>query len=75
MTNEEAKTAFFSRSPVIHRDITYSYIENIIYWLDARDELHITLKLADKNKNSYTNADIKDVLLYDYKNQIPSVLS
>ena len=64
MTNEEAKTAFFSHSPVVHRDITYSRIKNIIYWLDERNELHITLKLVDKNNNnSFMNADIKDVLL------------
>ena len=63
MTNEEAKTAFFNHSPVVHRDITYSHIKNIIYWLDDRNELHITLKLADKNNNSFMNADIKDVLL------------
>lgn len=75
MTNDEAKTAFFSRSPVIHNGIVYLRITNIIYALDDYDELRITLKLADKSGNSYTNAEIKDVHLYDTKNKIPTILS
>ena len=75
MTNDEAKHAFFNRSPVLHRGIPYIFITEIIYSLDDYDNLRITLKLADKNRNSFMNAKIEDVTLYDIKNQIPTILS
>ena len=75
MTNEEAKNALFHRTPVMYDGCVYTHIKNIIYWLDDSNVFHISLTLADKNKNSSTQARVEDVTLYDYKNQIPTVLS
>ena len=69
MTNEQAKQAFLDHSPVIFSNIIYTRIKQIIYWLDDYDNLHISLQLADKNGNSYTTANIKDVTIYDKQNQ------
>ncbi len=74
VTNDEAKHAFFHRSPVLHNGIVYTFITQIIYSLDDYDRLRITLKLADKSRNSYMNAKIEDVTPYDFKNQIPTIL-
>lgn len=74
MTNDEAKNAFFCKSPVLHNGIVYTHITQIIYSLDDYDQLRITLKLADKSRNSYMNAKIEDVKPYDTKNQIPTIL-
>ena len=69
MTNEEAKQAFFDHSQITYKDIIYDRITQIIYWLDQRDKLHISLQLADKNNKSFVTANIKDVTIYDKYNQ------
>ena len=69
MTNDDAKTAFFKRTPVTYNGITYERITQIIYWLDEKNNLHISLTLADKNKNSFIQARVEDVTIYDNQNQ------
>ncbi len=75
MTNSEAKHALFYRTPVIYRDVVYTHVKQIIYWLDDYGELQISLTIVDKNRNSSIQARVEDVTIYDTKNQIPSVLS
>lgn len=69
MTNAEAKTAAFHRSPVVYNGIVYTHIKEIICWFDDNNEYHISLLLADKTKNSYTRARVEDVTPYDNQNQ------
>lgn len=74
MTNEEAKTALCHRTPVTYNGITYSYISAIIYRYDRNNNLLISAELTDQNKRSVTIAQIKDVTIYDNKNQTTSYL-
>lgn len=62
MTNEEAKTALIKRTPVIFKNIEYSYISAILYRYDKNDNLIISVELTDKNKRSVTIAQLKDVI-------------
>lgn len=76
MTNEEAKTALFKRTPVTYNGINYAYISAIIYRCDELKNLLISAELTDKNLHSVTIAQIKDVTTtYDNKNQTASFLS
>lgn len=61
MTNEEAKTALFKRTPVIYNGIEYLYIYGITYRVDSNNELVISAELLDKNQRSITTAKLKDV--------------
>lgn len=74
MTNSEAKNALFYRTPVVHRDIVYTHVKNIIYWVDDYNNLRVSLTLEDKNKHTTIQARVEDVSLYDNKNQIPAIL-
>ena len=62
MTNGEAKTALFKRTPVVCNGIEYLYISAITYRVNSNDELVISAELLDKNRRSVTNAQIKDVI-------------
>ena len=75
MTNEEAKTALFQRSPVTYNGINYSFISAIIYRYDRNNNLLISAELTDKNNRSVTIAQLKDVITtYDKQNQATSFL-
>lgn len=69
MTNEEAKTALFNRTPVVYNGIEFLYISAIIYRCDENLNLIISAELRDKCKNSVTIAKIKDVTTYDKQDQ------
>lgn len=69
MTNEEAKTALFNRTPVTFKDTEYLYISAIIYRCDENRNLSISAELMDKNKRSVTIAKLKDVTINDNQNQ------
>ena len=74
MTNNEAKTAMFQRTPVTYNGINYSYISAIIYRYE-RNNLLISAELTDKNNRSVTIAQIKDVITtYDNQNQTTTFL-
>ena len=62
MTNEEAKLALKKRTPVIFKNIEYSYISAILYRYDKNDNLIISVELTDKNRRSVTIAQLKDVI-------------
>lgn len=62
MTNEEAKIALKKRTPVIFKNIEYSYISAIIYRYDKNRNLVISAELTDKCKRSVTIAQLKDVI-------------
>lgn len=69
MTNEEAKTALFQRTPVTCNGINYSHISAIIYRPDRYNNLVISAELLDKNQRSVTIAPLKDVITtYDKQN-------
>lgn len=75
MTNAEAKTALFSKTPVEYNGVTYAKITQIIYWLDDANTVRVSVTLQDKNKNSHTQARIEDVkLTYDNENQATAYL-
>lgn len=61
MTNNEAKTALFNRTPVTYNGVNYSYISAIIYRYDRYNNLMISAELTDKNNRSVTIAQLKDV--------------
>ena len=61
MTNNEAKGALFTRSPVTYKNTEYSYISAIIYRSDKNNNLIISAELMDTNKRSVTIAKIKEV--------------
>ena len=75
MTNDEAKTALFKRTPVVYQGIKYSYISAIIYRRDENFNLVISAELRDKCRNSVTIAKLKDVTSYDNENQTEAILS
>lgn len=76
MTNNEAKEALKNRTPVIFKNIEYSYISAIIYRYDDNRNLIISAELTDKNKRSVTIAQLKDVItIYDKQNQTTPHLS
>ena len=76
MTNEEAKIALKNRTPVVFKNIEYSYISAIIYRYDNNSNLVISAELTDKNKHSVTIAQLKDVITtYDKQNQATAYLS
>lgn len=62
MTNEEAKTALFSKTPVSYGGINYAYISAIIYRVDKNNTLAISAEMLDKNQRSVTIAPLKDVI-------------
>lgn len=62
MTNEEAKIALKNRTPVVFKNIEYSYISAILYRYDKNDNLIISVELTDKNGRSVTIAQLKDVI-------------
>ena len=62
MTNAEAKDALIRRIPVIFKNIEYSYISAIIDRYDKDDNLRILVELTDKNGQSVTIAQLKDVI-------------
>lgn len=62
MTNEEAKTALFSKTPVSCNGINYAYISAIIYRVDKHNNLVISAEMLDKNQRSVTIAPLKDVI-------------
>jgi hypothetical protein len=75
MTNAEAKTALFDKTPVEYNGVTYARVTQIIYWIDDANNVRISLTLQDKNKNSRTQARIEDVkLIYDNENQATAYL-
>ena len=67
MTNTELKIAMLAGVPVIHRDsrhmtaIQYDRITEIVTKPDGKGGLLVSAKLEDKNKNSYSFADVKEV--------------
>ena len=61
MTSEEAKQCLYSRKEVVCNDITYERMKAIIYRLDERDNIIVSAELLDKNRNSVTIAQLKDV--------------
>lgn len=63
MTNDEAKRALFERLPVVHDGITYSYIKEIVYWVNNNGELCISAVLLDRNNRTTVRPQIKDVKL------------
>lgn len=76
MTNGEAKTALFNRTPVTYNGIDYLYITGITYRVNSNNELIISAELLDKNKRSVTVAQLKDVIItYDNKNQTTAFVS
>ena len=64
MTNEEAKLALIKRTPVIFKNIEYSYISAILYRYDKNGNLIISAELTDKNGRSVTIAQLKDVIKF-----------
>ena len=75
MTNDEAKTALFKRTPVFYNGVEYLYISAIIYRRDPSFNLVISAELRDKSRNSVTIAKLKDVTTYDTQNQTAAILS
>ena len=76
MTNDEAKKALKNRTPVVFKNIEYSFISAIIYRYDKNNNLVISAELTDKNKRSVTIAQLKDVITtYDQQNQATPNLS
>ena len=76
MTNAEAKEALKNRTPVVFKNIEYSYISAIIYRYDKNRNLVISAELTDKNKRSVIVAQLKDVITtYDKQNQATAHLS
>lgn len=67
MTNAELKAAMLAGAPVIHRDsrhmttIQYDRITEIVTKPDGKGGLLVSAKLEDKNKNSYSFADVREV--------------
>lgn len=75
MTNEEAKTALFKRTPVRCNGIEYLYISAIIYRTNKNNELAISAEMLDKNQRSVTIAPLKDVIsTYDNQNQATTLV-
>lgn len=61
MTSEEAKKCLMTRQEVMCNGLNYERISAIIYRLDERDNIVISAELLDKNRNSVTVAQLKDV--------------
>ena len=61
MTNEEAKQCLYSHDAVAFNGTTYDCITAIIYRVGNRGELIVSAELLDKNRNSVTIAQLKDV--------------
>lgn len=62
MTSEEAKQCLYSRAEVVCNGITYKCITGIIYRLDpSMRNIIVSAELLDKNRNSVTIAQLKDV--------------
>lgn len=75
MTNEEAKTALFNRTPVTFNGIEYHCISAIVYRCDENKNLSISAELLDKNKRSVIIAQLKDVnTTHDNQNQTTTFL-
>lgn len=62
MTSEEAKQCLYSRVEVVCKGIRYKCITAIVYRLDESGKhILVSAELLDKNKNSVTIAQLKDV--------------
>lgn len=62
MTSEEAKQCLYSRAEVVCKGITYKCITGITYRLDESGKnIIVSAELLDKNRNSVTIAQLKDV--------------
>lgn len=75
MTNDEAKTAFFNRSPIRLGDNEYLFISAIIYRVDENGNVKVSAELLDKNKRSVVIAQVKDVTISDKQNQRTNYMS
>lgn len=75
MTNEEAKTAFLNRTPVLLGDNEYLFISAIIYRIDENRNVKVSAELLDKNKRSVVIAQVKDVTISDKQNQRTNFVS
>ena len=75
MTNEEAKTAFLNRTPVLFGDNEYLFISAIVYRLDENGNVKVSAELLDKNKRSVVIAQVKDVTISDKQNQRTNFVS
>ena len=66
MTNDEAKEAFLTETPIIHKDeyrhinIRYSHISAIIY-RRIKGRVCVSVELADRCGHSFTIAPVKDI--------------
>ncbi len=75
MTNEEVKTAFLNRTPVLFGDNEYLFISAIVYRLDENGNVKVSAELLDKNKRSVVIAQVKDVTISDKQNQRTNFVS
>lgn len=60
MNNQELKEALLQRFPVVCRGVTYDRVSGIIYRA-ANGQIVVTAELMDKNGNSVTIVDPKNV--------------
>ena len=63
MTNEEVKQAMLKRLPVEYRNIRYTYISEFTLHFGPDGKPVFTVGLMDRNLNSITRADPKQVRL------------
>ena len=56
MTIEEAKTAFYAESPVVHDSTVYNRISALVYRKGEGRDTYLTLELEDRSKHSVTIA-------------------
>ena len=61
MTGEEAKKYLYSRQEVECNGIRYKRISAIIYRLDEKGNIVVSVELLDKSQNSVTVARLIDV--------------
>ena len=61
MTSEEAKIALQNKSPVVCGGIEYKRLTAIIYRYSDKGKFLVSAELLDKNENSVTIAQMKDV--------------
>lgn len=60
MNNQELKEALLQRFPVVCRGVTYDQVSAIIYRA-VNGQIVVTAELMDKNVNSVTIVDPKNV--------------
>ena len=61
MTPPTLKAAFQSRTPITHRDITYTRILALRYEIADDGSTSITAELLDKSRNSVTRAKPEEI--------------